>query len=631
LLGLTWLIRTMLRSKMGNTMKTILICADGKTDYWIHADANSGFAAEELRRYLSRAAGTDFPADAKASGPMIVLTMEPDTDGRDRFSIRIHDRDIHITGGNVRSVLYGVYHFLETFAGVRFFAPDFEVVPNWSEIRVPSDYAFSQTADFGVRQLRPELNFGPEIVDWAAKNRFNSITADYWYWEKPEGKAVLEAAEKRGLMTDGSGHAMFFFLKATDYFEAHPEWFPEVEGKRVATRNTGDNFCYSNSAAVEQFIRNVLAYCKGFPRMKRINLWPGDGGYVCQCSECRKRPLMELYSDVIATLMTRVRETGLDLDVEQLAYNFYTPDKSLDMMRVAPRTPDIPTMFAFWGQDLMRPLAENTEPGHATVWGYIKEFCERAPGKGSIFSYHTDTYMNSNMCPIFESAVGEDFRAFKKLGIDEACLLWVPWNGENAQDMCWVAYQNGGLWGRLAMDTRFDVQAWRRSYYRAVFGEAQAAEGERLWTLLNADLGRLTALIFPFAPPRVSDAWGCAFNREVLKWELTAEYGHGGEERLRVFGEVAESLARLDARSAVLSSSGLPECERFKKYVAHCAIRTRGLSLIMEGQYAMKAGQWRKAAQLLQQALDSGMTEEVDITRRWLQVACASSSGEVTV
>jgi hypothetical protein len=85
-------------------------------------------------------------------------------------------------------------------------------------------------------------------------------------------------------------------------------------------------------------------------------------------------------------------------------------------------------------------------------------------------------------------------------------------------------------------------------------------------------------LIFPFAPPGVADQWGCGSTAST-QLGTTAENGHGGEERLRVFGEVAESQARLDcAIIGAILSPGLTRMRAIQNYFAHCAISTRGLS-----------------------------------------------------
>ncbi len=267
----------------------------------VYYDQYDNYAGDELRRYLAQATGTSVPRSLTAADCNVVLTSQlGDTGACDFYEIQCRAGQWTIRGVNRRSALFGVYDFLERLLGIRFFTPEFTWIPSCHELPVPENYDHSARAGFALRQIRLELNLNPVMVDWAARQRFNSITANFWDWDKPEQAATLSAAAERGLRTDAGGHGMFYFLPAERYFSDHPEWFPEHSGSRQATRNTGDNFCYSNTQAREEFIRNVAAYAKRFPQMKRIDLWPGDGGMICQCLECRQKTFMELYTALIA-------------------------------------------------------------------------------------------------------------------------------------------------------------------------------------------------------------------------------------------------------------------------------------------------------------------------------------------
>jgi hypothetical protein len=160
-------------------------------------------------------------------------------------------------------------HFLATFAGVRFFAPDFEVVPNWSEIPVRQTMqsrrrliwrsSFTAGAEF-----RPEIVMGPRIGSPPSP-------PDYLYWRslrqgRPGG------SEKRGLMPDGAAMRCSSFLKATDTSK-HIGVVSGGRRKGVATRY-GDSSCYSNSAASEHSFE-CARVLQGFSADERIILCRG--------------------------------------------------------------------------------------------------------------------------------------------------------------------------------------------------------------------------------------------------------------------------------------------------------------------------------------------------------------------
>ena len=587
---------------------------------FIWTDNAGRFAARELQRYLRLATGQDWLLADAPELASIHLVLEP-TDGAipaaDRFHIVTTDGRATITGANPRSLLYGVYAFLERQLGMRFFAPGREVVPVGQSLDLETVGVYGETARFRWRQIRLEWAMGALLVDWAAKQRFNSVGMDFWQWDTPAGQAVRQAAVERGLELAGTGHGLFHFLPADRYFTAHPEWFPEVATQRVPTRHTGDNFCYSNFQAREALVANLRAFFTAHPELTRLNLWAGDGGFVCQCTACQQRPLMDLYGDVMDTIRRDLAATHPGVCVSQLAYN--SGDLRWEELQVPARAPEIPTMFAFWGQNLAMPLATNPDPTHQAFLARLAEFARRAPGQAAIFSYHTDTYVNSDLCPVFASAMAADFQLFEKIGIDEVCLLWLPWHERTPQLTEWVAYQNGALWGRLAMDGHLSAMGHRRDYCRTAYGPDLAVRAETWWNALNRCLGALSALIFPFAPPRTCDAWGCGFNRDVQKWEPTAARGPLETQRRRAFAAAAAKLARLQAATAGPTATEYPEWARFQDYIAHCARRASGLSCLFEAQTAIKRGNRAAARQWLEQALATGMADEREQTEAWLR------------
>ncbi len=613
-------------------MSALMLCENGQFAYQIVAEGGETvcFAAAEIQKYIRQVAGVELPIVGRRSGPAIRLNVTGFEEERDAHTVAAEGNDVIITGSNPRSVLFGAYAFLEKVCGVRFFSPDFECVPTCRCIEVPLDLRIDRTADFAVRTLRAELTMNVALVDWAAKNRFNAFSMDLWRWDGStdwvDAAAIRQAVRVRGLTLEGSGHSMCYFLNGEKYYDQHPEWFPEVDGQRVRGKYTGDNFCYSNSEALEQCTRNVIAFLKQIPEMTRLSIWPGDGGARCRCERCRDKPFMVLYGNAIKHIRRCVQAELPGVEIYQEAYNFDSQERPLTVenatrtLQVPTEHHDLPTLFAFWGQDLTIPLAQNPEPGHRRFHGFLQDYCSRNPQGAYIFSMHTDTFMLSNLCPVFVSAMAEDFREFKRLGIDKMFLLWIPWNTESEQNMEWVAYQNGALWARMAEDMNFDAVAYRRDYYRWAFGESQAAKGEQCWDRLNSVLNPLQALVFCFPWNRSTDAWGLGWNRQVprFRWQLATDLGEKGRRRIVLFGRAAEEMGPLIKEIRSLSDKDLPEAGRFKAYGEHCAVRIQALPLLFKAQEAMQAGLWSEAQEYLQQALATGMADERNETTEWL-------------
>lgn len=600
----------------------MLLCKNRTSDYIITPESvkTSQFAAKELQKYIHQASGAILPIVASGSGPAIILKQTGSDSECDYYSVKVNEQSICISGSNARSVLYGVYAFLETVAGIRFFSPEYEYVPSCSRISVPSDYSFRQAASFRVRQISTEWSFDAEFVDWAVKNRFNCICASMAFWQGEKGRDVLAAAKIRGMSIGLTGHLLFELLKADEHYETHPEWFPEVGGERNPTKNSGDNFCYSNAEAVKTLAENLKRFCDKFPLLSFVSLWQGDGGLVCHCKECQKTPFMVLYGKAVAQVAEILGKTHPQITVSQLAYNFLTPELSLDMMQVPAETAHVPTMFAFWGQNLTEPLETNSDPSHQAALKHINDYCNRKSGACSIFSYHTDTYMNSNMCPIFGPAISADLKLFKRMGIDHVCLLWIPWNDVRPERTMWIAWQNGGLYGRCAMDDDFDIAQYRKNYYVCVFGNENIEAAEALWNALNNSLRPLFELTWSFAPYRFSDGWGCGFNRAVMKWELSTDYKTIGKKRLAILEQVACDLKQNRKLLTAVKDICHPELDHMRDYYDHCTQRASGLAYIAQAQYSMQAGRCHDAAELLQNAVDTGMESEKELTLEWKKI-----------
>ena len=569
----------------------------------IWADPAGMEAAELLRGYLSRITGRNWKHSAAAQA-VIRLKLRPNRDNRDEFLLRSNGRTLDITASNSRSLVYGVCALLEKTAGCRFYTPAEEHIPKNPGWKIPEKLDYKERAAFRSRQIRLEWDQNDAMALWAAKNRFNTITMDFWLWDHAVGESVRKTTDRYGLEIGGNGHGVFHFLKADTYFASHPEWYPEVDGKRVPARNTGDNICYSNPAARAELIRNLVAYCEAHPYLSSINLWPGDGGLICRCPQCSGHSMMELYGVLMTEARRELAERCPHVKFSMLAYNYDQMDKTFSTMNPPKTASTVPTMFAFWGQNLMVPLRNNPEESHSCVRKYMIDYARKHPGQASVFLYYTDTYSNSDICPSFGKSMVQDLNFYRELGMDELCLLWIPWAPSNNPWTLWVATLNAALLGHLSMDPAFPME----ELYRTGTLELQKR--------LDEILSPITGLISRFTPPRVADAWGCGFNREVMKWEPTPERRKIEVVRLETFREVEKNLKVL-----VSQLPGKPDDElrRLCDYIRYCDVRISGLRRIFEAQMAIRDHRWAEAASWLEQSLATNMQDEQFQTSSWLQ------------
>ncbi|MEN6450277.1 MAG: S-layer protein [Thermoguttaceae bacterium] len=126
------------------------------------------------------------------------------------------------------------------------------------------------------------------------------------------------------------------------YFEAHPEWFPMVRGRRVPGigRCGGTNLCTSNVDALTEFSKNyVEALVDGVYRgADVVNLWALDQGSWCQCPACKKQGIptdrnLQMVYRLDQQIKQAQREGGLHrpIEIRFLAYMDLSPPPTLPL------------------------------------------------------------------------------------------------------------------------------------------------------------------------------------------------------------------------------------------------------------------------------------------------------------
>ncbi|MEA3366814.1 MAG: DUF4838 domain-containing protein [Planctomycetota bacterium] len=228
-------------------------------------------------------------------------------------------RVIWLVGGGRVGTLYAAYDFLHR-QGVRWFAPEAagEDVPHLDRI---ADCNVTSEPDFRTRGFHAWENRGDEaFLLWMARNRLN-----YWCVEQKQHALMRKLGIR---LACGAHDAQHRFLdperaypynhptftgdetKPADpypvgeayrgdadadgtltYFEAHPEWYPLVDGKRVPgiKGSFGTNYCTSNPHATAEFMRRYVGALADGPYRDAdvVRFWTLDGGKWCGCPACK--------------------------------------------------------------------------------------------------------------------------------------------------------------------------------------------------------------------------------------------------------------------------------------------------------------------------------------------------------
>jgi len=378
--------------------------AEGQVDFW-DADPSDDracsecFAATELKRFLARV--TEYEArdiELRASdrmparGPVFLLgsiasnpLLAQYSQGKDfafttdeSFNIRTlreDDRVITIIQGADRvGTLYGVYEYLHRL-GLRFFGlGQAGTVYPPDPVTLPDELNVTQNPDYLTRGFwitgnpKPDPN---EMHLWMVRNKINLWTA-----LDPQ----VPRLKKLGLRLTVGGHEnqMFYLhpkheypyncpqFSADDnkpqdpyrpsdqyqgdkngdgklsYFEAHPEWYGLIDGKRSDKFAwNGHNFCTSNIDAAHEFGKNMAAgLAEGrWKNADIVNFWMFDTlNRWCQCPRCQAQGSLTdrflILVDIVFQEIAKLRAQGRlsrDVLISPLAYEdtIFPPTKPL--------------------------------------------------------------------------------------------------------------------------------------------------------------------------------------------------------------------------------------------------------------------------------------------------------------
>ena len=285
------------------------------------------YAAEELQKFTEQMTGVTLPIitdDAPLPAQAIVLGDTRHTAqlhgspvdlkilGEDGFRLKTCPPHLLIIGGPVRGTLYGVYEMLERFGGCRWYASWHSVSPQLEAWTIPSVDEVQKPA-FALREP-----FWFDLFDGnlAARNKAN-------------GNSMRLAAKHGGHSYRfggglGSCHTFNMLCPPSQYFDTHPEYFSEVNGKRVKD-NT--QLCLTNPDVLRVVTSNVLARIRKDPGASFYGVSQNDWYNFCTCPACKALDdREESHAGTMITFVNQVAEAAEkefpNVTLETLAYQY---------------------------------------------------------------------------------------------------------------------------------------------------------------------------------------------------------------------------------------------------------------------------------------------------------------------
>ena len=497
------------------------------------------FAAQEMTNFLSRVLGAPVPVVEKAGGRRTAILLGRasgfDVSGfeRDAFrtkversaegaaTIRIAGRDgkgdlfrsVWKHGQSTyyeRATLFGVYAFLEDFAGVRFYFPgELGTVANRrKEIEVPEQDKVTAPW-FPVRS----------VYSWKDGEWYEPIPEG---WHKESGKALNCLRLRFETLRIPCCHGQNNFKIVQRFRDAHPEY---CQLRKDGTRCLGlerlragyDHqwqLCQS-SKVWDVFHDDIVAD----GRTGYVDVMPQDGYRPCECSECqasyRRNPdgsLTDSYASELvwgqtAALARRFLAEGrTDITFTQMSYGAYKEVPNLDLPT------NILVMVAVPG-----PWRVHDQKAHAASLARIREW-DRKTGR----RVWTWTYPHKFFTTVLPGVPSFGPRAWGRFFKDTAPDITGAFC-ESETDHWIFHYLNYYVFSRIAWNPETDVDAVIDEHNRLMFG-AGAGEMAKFFDLLEEKwvkgiAGRIvdTPIGPKSNPPCEYEIWTKLYSPAVIK------------------------------------------------------------------------------------------------------------------
>ncbi|MEA1951061.1 MAG: DUF4838 domain-containing protein [Planctomycetota bacterium] len=240
-------------------------------------------AATEVRTYFKESTGVELPiVEGKPSddAPMIVLGrgktasalgVKP-TDSQlveQGYVIRTVAPNLVIAGTAAGGTLHGARRFLEDELGVRWLAPDATNVPKHTDITIKKT---DRLVKPGFLWRKTSYTWPGGSAEFLARRGINS------------GRGGADHNQGVQYSFDGTCHSYFRYVSPGEFFDTHPEYFSEINGKRTRIEA---QLCLTNPEVLDIVAERMLKRMKANPHFRQHNFSQMDWYNVCECQKCR--------------------------------------------------------------------------------------------------------------------------------------------------------------------------------------------------------------------------------------------------------------------------------------------------------------------------------------------------------
>jgi hypothetical protein len=432
-----------------HTLAQTPIVESGRSAYKIvvsNPSSTERFAAQELQKYLEKMSGAVLPIINKETSHSFLIgkvfadqngiSLDSKELGFDGYIIKTVGNNIVIAGREQRGTLYAAYAYLEQL-GCRWYAPNFQFYGKWGGEYVPRTSTI-EFKSFNVVQ-KPDYKYRREdegegwthtlkddslIIDWMSKARMNtfsysvnrtnaiSLRLHPVIWDSVRKKLVPEL-KRRGLLIEVGGHGYSNFLKPSEYFDEHPDWFGDRNGKRSSS--TGVVFNTDNKDAVKEFTSNLLAYLEKHSEIDIFDLWPPDGSrWSNDSASIADGTPTDREAKLFNYVIPRIRKTLPKIKIEFITYGpCLNPPENVKFNSTKLLMDFCPAYRSY-----SRPLWDKSDRANSTLDSTLKSWLSSSfySGEVGFYSYYTK-YIWRSLPMVIPHLIQKEMAYLHRLGV----------------------------------------------------------------------------------------------------------------------------------------------------------------------------------------------------------------------
>ena len=289
-----------------------------------NANITDSYAAERLKYYLDDITGGDISIitdNQNAEYEISVgATNRSDADftsaSDGSYIITSSEDKIIINGAGNKGTINGVYGFLEKYCGCHWYEAEVIVIPDNSDLSVPTDISYSYTPFFEYSETDTA---SPRDAEFSVAN---GLTGGIYKDLSPEQGSAVE-------YIGGSSHTLVNqYCKPSVYFDEHPEYYALRGKTRTATQ-----LCLTNEDVKDIVTKEALALLEQqhdpSASLQILSVTQADNQEYCQCENCAA--LDKANGSQAGTMLTftneiasRIKATGKydNVAIDTFAYQY---------------------------------------------------------------------------------------------------------------------------------------------------------------------------------------------------------------------------------------------------------------------------------------------------------------------